>query len=352
MTNQKIPEWVNGLSLKQAIHATLGDGEKILDVTPVIDEIQYRNCTVLLPISAKVLMMDQTLRKITFMLKAQHCSKFQARIMTHLKLFAREDHMYHKVLPKLERMFQSVGKTVTFGPRAFKLDKSIKVHYILMEDLRTKGYQNVCRQEGFDLVSIKAVLKKLAEFHAASAVYVERHGMFGKLLADGVYTRNNRNILKKLNDVDPFLSQLRGSSLASRFHKRLINKERVLVDRMLEMHSRQTLTDFCVLNHCDGWVNNVMLKFDSFGKVEDTALIDYQVVRPTICTIPSSPLPKWRSSWINLIILYNITITIWWIISRYSTTEAVRRSSRTYAMVSTIMVWQHMWWRHGYCPLQ
>ncbi|XP_001359281.3 uncharacterized protein [Drosophila pseudoobscura] len=279
MTNQKIPEWVNGLSLKQAIHATLGDGEKILDVTPVIDEIQYRNCTVLLPISAKVLMMDQTLRKITFMLKAQHCSKFQARIMTHLKLFAREDHMYHKVLPKLERMFQSVGKTVTFGPRAFKLDKSIKVHYILMEDLRTKGYQNVCRQEGFDLVSIKAVLKKLAEFHAASAVYVERHGMFGKLLADGVYTRNNRNILKKLNDVDPFLSQLRGSSLASRFHKRLINKERVLVDRMLEMHSRQTLTDFCVLNHCDGWVNNVMLKFDSFGKVEDTALIDYQVVR-------------------------------------------------------------------------
>ncbi|XP_022222334.1 uncharacterized protein LOC111074017 [Drosophila obscura] len=280
MKSQRMPEWVNALSLNNAIHASLEDGERILDVTPATEDVQFRNCTVLLPVRAKVLMRDQTLRKISFMLKAQHCSKFQAKIMSHLKLFFREHQMYHNILPKFEQLYQAVGKKVTLGPRAFKLDNSIKVHYILMEDLKAKGFKNVSREEGFDIVCLRAVLKKLAEFHAASAAYVECHGMFGKLVAEGVYTRNNRLILNKLNDADPFLSQLRRSSLGGRFHKRLVSKERVLVDRMLDLHSQSPhSTDFNVLNHCDGWVNNVMVKFDTFGNVEDTALIDYQVVK-------------------------------------------------------------------------
>ncbi|XP_016952886.1 uncharacterized protein LOC108026456 [Drosophila biarmipes] len=274
----KIPDWVSSLSLNQAVQSILGEEHHNLTVIPSVHLIQFRNCTVLLPIRVKVQLPDFTVRKLSFVLKATHGSDFQARLMSQLKLFLREHQVYHNVLPKLERLYREVGKEISFGPRAFKLDHNIGVQYILMEDLKSQGYRNVERQEGFNGECLKQVLKKLAQLHAASVVYVEKHGAFSNLLAKGVYTKANRSVLRELNDPEIFLSQLRRWRMGDHFHKRFVEKEQDLVDRLLELHEPDP-NQFNVLNHCDCWVNNVMFKPGDVGHVQDAALLDFQVVK-------------------------------------------------------------------------
>ncbi|XP_030374560.1 uncharacterized protein LOC115624107 [Scaptodrosophila lebanonensis] len=278
MSTAKLPEWVSCISLTKAVHSISDDEDKVMAVIPIVDSIQYRNCTILMPIKVKVQQKDMTTKKLSFVLKAQNSSKFQAKIMSQFKMFFREDQMYHQILPKFEEIYSAAGKTVQFGPRAFKLDYNIGANYILLEDLKAKGFKNADRQGGFDQLHIKEVLKKLAGFHAVSAVYVEKYGMFSKLFTLGVYTKGNKPILKELNDADPFLTQLRRWRVGTQFHKRLIDKEKVLIDRILD---NQTVNphEFNVLNHSDCWVNNVMFKNDGFGNIEDIQLLDYQVVK-------------------------------------------------------------------------
>ncbi|KMZ05831.1 uncharacterized protein LOC6729600 [Drosophila simulans] len=274
----KIPDWVSSLSLNQAVQSVLEDGVQITSVMPSVHLIQFRNCTVLLPIQVKVQLQDYTMKKLFFLLKAQHGSDIQAMVMNQLKMFQREHQVYHSVLPKLEELYREVGKKVTFGPRAFRLDYSIGVQYVLLEDLKSKAYKNVERQAGFNKLCLKQVLKKLAQFHAASAVCVEKHGAFSNLLVNGVYTKANESVLQELNDPEIFLSQLRRWRLGDHFHKRFVEKEKDLVDGLLKLHSPDS-NEFNVLNHSDCWVNNVMFKFDDSGHVEDTALLDYQLVK-------------------------------------------------------------------------
>ncbi|EDX14411.1 GD18210 [Drosophila simulans] len=203
----KIPDWVSSLSLNQAVQSVVEDGVQITSVMPSVHLIQFCKCTVLVPIQVKVQLQEYTMKKLFFLLKAQHGSDIQAMVMNQLKMFQREHQVYHSVLPKLEELYREVGKKVTFGPRAFRLDYSIGVQYVLLEDLKSKAYKNVERQAGFNKLCLKQVLKKLAQFHAASAVCVEKHGAFSNLLVNGVYTKANESVLQELNDPEIFLFQ-------------------------------------------------------------------------------------------------------------------------------------------------
>ncbi|KAH8390837.1 hypothetical protein KR200_008504 [Drosophila serrata] len=274
----KLPEWVSGLSLGQAVQSFVDSGDRIVAVLPSVHLIQYRNCTVLLPIQVKIQLRDNTVRRLSFLLKAQHGSDIQAKIMGQLKLFVREHYVYHNILPQFEQLFEEAGQKVSFGPRAFKLDHGIGVRYILMENLKARGYRNVERSQGFDLEHLKQVLRKLAQFHAASVVYVEKSGEFKKLLTNGVYTKANEEILQELNNPEVFLSQLRRLRIGDHFHKQFVEKEEVLVKKLLELHSPDS-EQFNVLNHCDCWANNVMFKHDDHGNVVDAAMLDFQVVK-------------------------------------------------------------------------
>jgi len=146
----KTPDWVSTLSLNQAVQSILGDGDRILTVIPSVHLIQFRNCTVLLPIRVKVQSPDFTVKKLSFVLKAPHGSDFQARLMSQLKLFLREQQLYHNVLPKLEELYREVGKEITFGPRAkyfyffdFAAQDSTKNSgsYVCHEHSRSEGFQ-------------------------------------------------------------------------------------------------------------------------------------------------------------------------------------------------------------------
>jgi Ecdysteroid kinase-like family len=52
----------------------------------------------------------------------------------------------------------------------------------------------VKKSNGFKKEEMEVVLKKLAQFHAASAVYVEQNGKFGEKFSYGVYNPGMQDI--------------------------------------------------------------------------------------------------------------------------------------------------------------
>lgn len=97
-----------------------------------------------------------------------------------LNLFPKEKLMYETILPQLEALYVENGSKVKFAPKCHWIeDKSGRITLVL-EDLLTKKFRNVNRLKGFDMIHMKRVLEKLAEFHAASVVLQERIGPYPK----------------------------------------------------------------------------------------------------------------------------------------------------------------------------
>ena len=91
-----------------------------------------------------------------------------------LGLFQPEVDSYLKVLPNMEDMWKSVGMNIRFGPKCYKVFDSEGYEVIVLEDLTAKKYSILNRFEGMDMDHTKIFLKKLAQFHASSAVYIKQ----------------------------------------------------------------------------------------------------------------------------------------------------------------------------------
>lgn len=116
------------------------------------------------------------------MLKVPPDSQQALAIVEMLNSFKRELISYYELLPAFEKMYQNNGYNVHIAPKAFKLNKDLGMDVILMEDIRVYGYKTMNRLEGLDMEHTKWALKKLAQFHAASATYIAEKGSLPELL--------------------------------------------------------------------------------------------------------------------------------------------------------------------------
>ncbi|XP_013117436.2 uncharacterized protein LOC106094744 [Stomoxys calcitrans] len=272
-----LPEWLNNVTLEKAIAQQVGDFKRISNVTTENAAKPGENFTsLIMHVTAEAEMPDGTTKTATFILKAHHVNAFMANILERLRLFAREEEIYQKILPKFEHLYSEVGKTVQFAPKAFVFDRDMGVDYVLLENLKMKQYKHAHRLDGLDMDHMKEVLKKIAEFHAASACYVEHYGMFGEDFTVGLFNEKNKTLLKEFNASGAFLSQLKKWKNGQQYYDKLADSDKFLVDRLLEdqrVNSRQ----FNVLNHSDLWTNNIMFQYDAFGKIKNTLLVDFQM---------------------------------------------------------------------------
>ena len=55
---------------------------------------------------------------------------------------------------------------------------------------------------GLDLLQMKVVLKKLAQFHASSAAYYQKHGPFNEKFSRGVYNPGMQSIFDESYDYN------------------------------------------------------------------------------------------------------------------------------------------------------
>lgn len=157
-----------------------------------------------------------------------------AKILNMLQLFAKEEEIYHRILPKFEQLYKDAGKCIQFAPKSYKFDRDMGVDYILLEDLHVKQFKNANRVDGLDMAHAEQVLIKMAEFHAASACYVEHYGVFSSDFTVGIFCEKNKALLKEFNASGAFLKQLKNWKNCQQYYEKLVN---ILFKSTLEMRS-------------------------------------------------------------------------------------------------------------------
>jgi len=132
------------------------------------------------------------------MMKVPHQTPQMEQMLAMANFFDSENAVYTDILPKLEELYKAKGLDIKFAPKAFKLDSKKEpnlANTVLMNDLGQDGYKNLNRLECLNLEQTKFALKKLAQFHAASAMSVQVNGPFADIFINGVLGGNKEVLM-------------------------------------------------------------------------------------------------------------------------------------------------------------
>ncbi|XP_061399285.1 uncharacterized protein LOC133334992, partial [Musca vetustissima] len=217
-------------------------------------------------------------KTLSFMMKTAHDSNIFRQMMQIHNVFETESEIYREVIPEFEEMYREVGLDVKFGAKSYDLD--VQSPYILLEDLSTRGFKNENRLEGLDMDHTKAVLNKLALWHAASAVRVATKGPYDPDLCMGFLKESAQQMMRSMFEGlwTIFLQCAKSYDGIEEYYEAMTAAKDRLMEDFLKLADEEK-RDFCVLNHGDCWSNNVMFQHDAFGKIKETYLIDFQTPR-------------------------------------------------------------------------
>ncbi|XP_037817362.1 uncharacterized protein LOC119607493 [Lucilia sericata] len=234
--------------------------------------------TIMLRVEAEIELKDGSSKSITLMLKTANNNEMFREMMKNHNIFDVEATMYRDIVPELEQMYKDVGVEVRFGAKSYEL--STDQPYILLEDLKPKGFENVNRLEGLDMEHTHSVLNKLAQWHAASANRVALKGPYDRSICEGYVKEETRDITETLfrNLFKVHLDCAKSYDGHELYYERLREQLDGRTDELYDT-AKLDLNEFNVLNHGDCWSNNVMFKHDASGKIKETFLVDYQIPR-------------------------------------------------------------------------
>uniref|UniRef100_A0A182QGH7 CHK kinase-like domain-containing protein n=1 Tax=Anopheles farauti TaxID=69004 RepID=A0A182QGH7_9DIPT len=212
---------------------------------------------------------DQPPAALTYIVKEKTDQAFGGDLCDILAVFPKEIEMYEKILPAFERLFVD-GEPVRFGPKMFK-SISAPFTVIVMEDLNRSQYRMREKSFGLPMADVKNILRKLAQFHAASVVYRDTNGAYSDLFSEGVISERTVDALGRHYEFlySAFVQSLQERNLPKKYLEPLI----ALDKRLLKACCKAQVVDaseFNVLNHGDVWPNNVMFAPD------DLLFLDFQ----------------------------------------------------------------------------
>ncbi|XP_017855887.1 PREDICTED: uncharacterized protein LOC108608821 [Drosophila arizonae] len=276
-----VPDWVQPELFVDVLKETVEGFSKIKNFKANSGSAAGENyATIMLRVNIDVELEDGKEKSISFMLKLPLQSDMYKQMLEANNIFETEFIMYKTIVPELEQIYRDVGVEVKFGAKAYEL-KGAKSDYILLEDLAPKGFKNTNRTEGLDQAHTECALKRLSMWHAASMVRVATKGDYPDNVTCGFYKEELRPTMDAMN-----------KSLSQSFLKACKQYEgnEEYIDQIIELLPKVTDEIFKVvkvdsqhlnvLNHGDFWSNNMMFSHDSFGKIKDICLVDFQ-------------LPKW-----------------------------------------------------------
>lgn len=199
-SNSSVPSWITQEYFENIISDEIGKFSRITKFKPESGCAPGDNyASVMIRIVIEVELEDGSIKEFPLMMKTTHSeSSFGAQMVQEMGIFDKEGEIYEKIIPAFEELYLKHGKKVVFGPKSYKLSKNPGVETIVLEDLRPRKFKNVNRTEGLDLDHTKSVLKILAEFHAASAVYYETLGPFAAKYNIGMFDPSKREMFVEL----------------------------------------------------------------------------------------------------------------------------------------------------------
>ncbi|KAH8355580.1 hypothetical protein KR200_009072, partial [Drosophila serrata] len=233
--------------------------------------------TLLLRANFKLELKDGSQQSTSYMAKILPNNGNRQNVKTW-QLFEKEGTTYGQYVPEFEQMYRDAGTEITFGAHYYEFKEPLDEEVIVLEDLGRRGFRNVNRQSGLDLAHSEAVLAKLAQFHAASAVRYQLKGAF-----PAVY---DRNLCSKQDDFKEFRNtQIKAFVEAMPLYEASDLAQSVesfgrQAEDMFQQYAPQIEGEFRVLNHGDAWCNNFMFQYDeTTGKLSEIYFVDLQMSR-------------------------------------------------------------------------
>ncbi|XP_060648427.1 uncharacterized protein LOC132786057 [Drosophila nasuta] len=233
--------------------------------------------TLMLRVNIQVELKDGSEKSISFMLKLPHQSEMYLEILKKNNFFEAERTMYNTIIPEMEELYREAGVEVKFGAKSYDL-RGVDSYYVLLEDLAPHGFKNMNRIEGLDQIHTESALRKLSQWHAASAARVANIGPYPEKYSIGFFREENRAMMTHINS---HTSQdvLKGL-LTFEDNEEYIEHVKIFGPKYTDISFKLSEPDSVglnVLNHGDFWSNNIMFSHDSIGNVNETYLIDFQM---------------------------------------------------------------------------
>ncbi|XP_055639006.1 uncharacterized protein LOC129777007 [Toxorhynchites rutilus septentrionalis] len=187
-------------------------------------------------------------------------------------VFKIERDVYGPIMRQIRILLTSYGDCSVFGPKLIHDDTNL----LVLEDLSEKGYKQPDRKQRLDMSHCKLLIRKLAKFHAATAVLGRKNPELFKLHTTSAFLDvANQLRLYYLNSIAECISLAKTTTELKQYENFLRTFGENVIERECAVFSQDN-EEFPVLNHGDLWLNNVLWKYDSEGNVEDVLLIDYQ----------------------------------------------------------------------------
>lgn len=146
------------------------------------------------------------MKSLAFMMKVPHESAKMQQMLKTVNFFTVENAAYTELISKFEELYSSIGMNIKFAPRTYKFTESVRkepklINTVLMYDLSQDGYRNVNRLECLNVEQTKLVLRKLAQYHSASAQCRAIYGPYPELFTQAMFGSNKERAISILEGI-------------------------------------------------------------------------------------------------------------------------------------------------------
>uniref|UniRef100_A0A1Y9H2E4 CHK domain-containing protein n=1 Tax=Anopheles dirus TaxID=7168 RepID=A0A1Y9H2E4_9DIPT len=209
---------------------------------------------------------------VSLIVKTKLADADLAQEVDQLNVFGIEKTVYGPVLKAVRELLTSFGDCTQFAPRFIYADE----HALVLEDLAGKGYRQPDRKARLDQPHMRLIVRKLAKFHAATAVLGRKNrDLFNMLASSSFASEGNPIHLFYANAIQQCIEQTRKVPELKQYTDFLVAFHADAVEREAQCYERDEGA-FNVLNHGDMWLNNLLWKYDEQGAAEDVIMVDYQ----------------------------------------------------------------------------
>ncbi|KAH8417043.1 hypothetical protein KR222_001855 [Zaprionus bogoriensis] len=283
-----VPAWLNETQFVEILRESVPKFAKIrsFKAKPGLNAGE-NYATLMLRVSIEVELTDKSVKPVSYMMKVPHDTPMMEAMMQAMNFFTFENEAYLELLPKLVELYKGKGLDVTLAPKAYKFTEALKqepklANTVLMYDLGQDGFRNLSRFEGLSMEQTKLVLRKMAQYHAAGAVFKSLYGL-SETLMYGAFGKDLGKAMEIMAGFflpaqKMFLDNLKNYEGGLQYREKLEKFFSKMMDNFVAAGPFDP-NDFNVVIHGDCWVNNLLFKTGPNDELIDMVFVDFQNLR-------------------------------------------------------------------------
>ncbi|KOC58860.1 hypothetical protein WH47_01384 [Habropoda laboriosa] len=211
---------------------------------------------------------------VSAIIKTEPSNEISRDIVRKQDLFAIELKFLRDVLPRIrETVDCQLGPSLWYG--------STNPHVLVMENLKERGFIMKDRQKGLSFEHCCLAIERIAKLHAGSVAVNEKNPEIMEHFKNGGIVSTKCPVtFSKLMEVSLVRigNQIKqwSDERCVRAADKIIKLSETILPRCMDVY-KYDFDEFCVLNHGDSWINNMMFVENEKGQPIDFLLVDYQM---------------------------------------------------------------------------